>query len=221
MQFNGCFSLHYCLLRTCVDDYILGGPRRLSCYFEQAQFQFMLTRLRYRLDGPDRRTDSFSALYSRLASVPALSCRCMHAFTYVPRLLRFLSLPSLLYLPMQFWLHGQSSAPFIVYLIVHGYSYLVFCLLCMSTIYNPPSLIPMYLLLWLPIVGQSFTIYMHAYLSPQFSVCLYLVCYANTYVVIQLATYIIKSQVASYSVYLAIYMQDLCRFSLLPQQKHL
>ena len=46
---------------------ILGSPRRLSFHFEQVWFQSMHTRLRYRRDGQtDRRTDSFSALYSRL-----------------------------------------------------------------------------------------------------------------------------------------------------------
>ena len=76
---------------------------------------------------------------------------------------------------------------FSVYLTVHSYSYLVFCLLCMSTIYKPslPTLVyyvyliwlssglvyyaqlpissfaylvcDTYFLLWLPIVDQSFT----------------------------------------------------------------
>ena len=55
----------------------LADARGHSFHFEQAPFRSMWTLLRYRGDGrTDRQTDGFSALYNRLANVPALSCRC-------------------------------------------------------------------------------------------------------------------------------------------------
>ena len=75
----------------------------------------------------DRQTDRQTAfqLYiverkDRLASVPALSCRCMRNLTYL--LLHLLSLLSLLYLP-SFCL---ASLQHLFSVLANGYSYLVF-----------------------------------------------------------------------------------------------
>ena len=111
--------------RTCRLKNILRGPRGLSFHFEQVPLQSMLTRLRYRRDGQtDRQTDGQTAfqlyIVDRLASVPALSCRCMHDLTYL--LLHLLSLLSLLYLP-SFCL---ASLQHLFSVLANGYSYLVF-----------------------------------------------------------------------------------------------
>ena len=116
---------------------ILGSPRRLSFHFEQVWFQSMHTRLRYRRDG---QTDGFSALYivdiysrSRLASVPALSCRCMHNLTYL--LLHLLSLLSLLYLP-SFCLAIVFNT-YLVYLPMAIATYSLLSLLCLPLCIMP------------------------------------------------------------------------------------
>ena len=59
-------------------------------------------------------------VYLVLASVPALSCRCMHNLTYL--LLYLLSILSLLYLP-SFCL---ASLQHLFSVLANGYSYLVF-----------------------------------------------------------------------------------------------
>ena len=52
--------------------------QRPQLYINQVSSRSMLNWLSYRRDGQtDGRTDGFSALYSRLASLPAMSCRCM------------------------------------------------------------------------------------------------------------------------------------------------
>ena len=52
----------------------------------------------------DRRTDGFSALYSRLASVPALSCRCIYDLTYLVCYTSQVYLVCCSYLPSFAWL---------------------------------------------------------------------------------------------------------------------
>ena len=73
----------------------------------------------------------------KLARVPALSCRCMHALklTYLDSYISLFYLVCCTYLVLA-CMHGSSSTLVLVYLTMDGYSYLMFCLLCMSTIYS-------------------------------------------------------------------------------------
>ena len=66
-----------------------------------------------------------------------------------------------------FCLYGQSSTPILVYLTMHGYSYLVFCLLCISNKASLPTLVYYAYLVWLfsglvcyawlPVVSSGYT----------------------------------------------------------------
>ena len=85
-----------------------------SFHFEQILFRSMHRLLSYQhannADGwTDRQTDGFSALYSRLASVPALPCWCMtYAYlncyvSYVFYSYSYMPTCSLLWLPVIYY----------------------------------------------------------------------------------------------------------------------
>ena len=86
----------------------LCDPQRHSFHFEQVSFQYMLPRLSYqrakKCRRTDRQTDGFSALYSRLASVPALSCRCIYDLAYLVCYTSQVYLVCCSYLPSFAWL---------------------------------------------------------------------------------------------------------------------
>ena len=89
--FTGYGCLHLRLLDTIVGErWILlacknklGDPQRHSFHFEQDPFQSVLTRPSYQRAKKCRQTAFQLYIYSLLAGVPALSCRCMHALTYL------------------------------------------------------------------------------------------------------------------------------------------
>ena len=82
--------------------------KRHSFHFEQVPFRSMQTFLSYECaKTTDERTDCFSALYSRLASVPALSCRCM---TYAYNLTAMSSLAIVTCLPVVYFGYLQCTS---------------------------------------------------------------------------------------------------------------